>query len=48
MEEDLYKAIRLLFEDIEVPESTDEACMEAIRKCIAEKQKLCQMRGCMQ
>lgn len=37
MDEDLYKAIQLLFEDIEVPESTDEACMEVIKRCIAEK-----------
>lgn len=37
MDEDLYEAIRFLYEDIEIPESTDEACLEAIKRCIAEK-----------
>lgn len=37
MDENLYNAIRFLYEDIEIPESTDEACLEAIRECIAEK-----------
>ena len=37
MDEDLYMEIQLLLEGVEVPESTDEVCMEVIKKCIAEK-----------
>lgn len=31
MDDDLYRAIRLLFEDVEIPESTDKACEQMIQ-----------------
>lgn len=37
MDEDLYRAIRLLFEDVEVPESTDKACEQMIREYIQKE-----------
>lgn len=34
MEQDLYLAMKTLFEDVEIPESTDKACEQMIREYI--------------
>ena len=37
MDEDLYRAIQLLFEDVKAPESIDKACEQMIQKYIQKE-----------